>query len=64
MSKMEQTLITADKFYTIANANGKVLEVQNFSTENGAPVQLWAYEGFESQQWSFVKEGQGVYLVE
>ena len=31
MKKMEQTLIEPEKFYTIANGNGKVLEVKDYT---------------------------------
>ena len=40
MKKMEQTLIEPEKFYTIANGNGKVLEVKDYNPDNGAAVQL------------------------
>ena len=39
--KIAQTVITEDKFYTIAAANGKVVEVKDYNTENGAQIQLW-----------------------
>ena len=45
MKKMEQTLIEPEKFYTIANGNGKVLEVKDYNPDNGAAVQLWDYTG-------------------
>lgn len=51
MKKMEQTLIEPEKFYTIANGNGKVLEVKDYNPDNGAAVQLWDYTGEEWQQW-------------
>ena len=63
MKKMEQTLIEPEKFYTIANGNGKVLEVKDYNPDNGAAVQLWDYTGEEWQQWSFVRAGQGVYRI-
>ena len=34
--KIAQTVITEDKFYTIAAANGKVVEVKDYTTEHGA----------------------------
>ena len=34
-----------NEFYIIKAPNGKVLEVKNFNTENGAAIQLWSYAG-------------------
>ena len=61
--KIEQVVINPDKFYTIASANGKVVEVADFNTENGAAIQLYDYAGEEWQQWSFVRAGEGVYRI-
>ena len=35
MRKSAQTVIRPDAYYTIAAANGRVLEVADFNTENG-----------------------------
>ena len=43
MRKSAQTVIRPDAYYTIAAANGRVLEVADFNTENGASVRLWSY---------------------
>ena len=43
MKKSAQTVIRPDACYTIAAANGRVLEVADFNTENGASVRLWSY---------------------
>ena len=59
----EQTVISADKYYTITAANGKVVEVADFNPENGAAIQLWDYAGEDWQQWSFVRAGDGVYRI-
>ena len=40
--KIAQTVITEDKFYTIAAANGKVVEVKDYNTENGSSGALCA----------------------
>ena len=40
MKKSAQTIIRPDACYTIAAANGRVLEVADFNTENGASVEL------------------------
>ena len=57
MRKSAQTVIRPDAYYTIAAANGRVLEVADFNTENGASVRLWSYEGQPWQQWQFVEAG-------
>ena len=59
---MKQTLIRSDYFYTITAACGKVMEAVE-TTDNGAAVQLGNYEKKASQQWSFVREGDGVYRI-
>ena len=56
MRKSAQTVIRPDAYYTIAAANGRVLEVADFNTENGASVRLWSYEG---QPWQIVEAGSG-----
>ena len=45
MKKSAQTVIREGACYTIAAANGRVLEVADFNTENGASIRLWSYEG-------------------
>ena len=59
MKTIEQTSIKAGSYYTIAAANGRVLEVADFNTENGASVRLWSYEGQPWQQWSFEEAAEG-----
>lgn len=63
MKKSAQTVIRPDAYYTIAAANGRVLEVADFNTENGASVRLWSYEGQPWQQWQFVEAGEGEYRI-
>ena len=63
MRKSAQTVIRPDAYYTIAAANGRVLEVADFNTENGASVRLWSYEGQPWQQWQFVDAGDGEYRI-
>ena len=41
MAKASQAVILENEFYIIKAPNGKVLEVKNFNTENGAAIQLW-----------------------
>ena len=40
-----------NEFYLIKAPNGKVLEIKNFNTENGAAIRLWDYAGHPWQQW-------------
>ena len=63
MRKSAQTVIRPDAYYTIAAANGRVLEVADFNTENGASVRLWSYEGQPWQQWSFEESAEGEYRI-
>ena len=42
MAKASQAVILENEFYIIKAPNGKVLEVKNFNTENGAAIQLWS----------------------
>ena len=60
MAKASQAVILENEFYIIKAPNGKVLEVKNFNTENGAAIQLWSYAGHPWQQWQFVDAGEGV----
>ena len=62
MRKSAQTVIRPDAYYTIAAANGRVLEVADFNTENGASVRLWSYEGQPWQQ-QFVEAAEGEYRI-
>ena len=59
MAKASQAVILENEFYIIKAPNGKVLEVKNFNTENGAAIQLWSYAGHPWQQWQFVDAGEG-----
>ena len=58
-----QTVLREGAYYTIAAANGRVLEVADFNTENGASVRLWSYEGQPWQQWSFEEAAEGQYRI-
>ena len=50
MAKASQVVILENEFYIIKAPNGKVLEVKDFNTENGAAIQLWSYAGHPWQQ--------------
>ena len=45
--KVAQTVISEGKFYTIRAVNGKVVEVADYNTDNGAKVSE-RYNTFES----------------
>ncbi len=63
MAKASQVVILENEFYLIKAPNGKVLEVKNFNTENGASIQLWSYAGHPWQQWQFVDAGDGRWRI-
>lgn len=63
MKKTAQTVIREGACYTIAAANGRVLEVADFNTENGASIRLWSYEGQPWQQWVFEEAAEGQYRI-
>jgi glucosylceramidase len=45
-----------DGYYKITNVNsGKSLDVQDFSRDNGANIQVWDFGGGDNQQWRFVQ---------
>ena len=50
MAKASQVVLMENEFYLIKAPNGKVLEVKNFNTENGAAIRLWDYAGHPWQQ--------------
>ena len=50
MAKASQVVLSENEFYLIKAPNGKVLEVKNFNTENGAAIRLWDYAGHPWQQ--------------
>jgi hypothetical protein len=50
--------------YRITNRNsGKVVDVQNVNTSNGALVGQWAWNGNAWQQWQFLDRGDGYYVL-
>lgn len=63
MKKIAQTVITAGKYYTIAGASGRVVEAVE-PAENGAAVQLGNYAHKPSQEWAFIRVGEGVYRIQ
>ena len=63
MAKASQVVIMEGEYYIIKSPNGKVLEVKDFNTENGAGIQLWSYAGHPWQQWQFVDAGEGRWRI-
>ena len=64
MAKAAQVVLLENEYYLIKAPNGKVLEVKNFNTENGAAIRLWDYAGHPWQQWKFVDAGDGRWRIE
>lgn len=63
MKKPVQIVIQPEALYVIAAANGRVLEVANYNTNDGAAVQLWDYAGEPWQQWTFAQVGENTYRI-
>ena len=63
MAKAPQVVLLENEFYLIKAPNGKVLEIKNFNTENGAAIRLWDYAGHPWQQWQFVDAGEGRWRI-
>ena len=62
MKTVAQTVIEADHFYTIAAHTGNVIQAVEGAKEGGT-VRLGKYEHKPEQEWSFVREGDGVYRI-
>ncbi len=55
---------TGPTYYRITNRNsGKVMDVQQPNTSNGAKVGQWAWNGNNWQQWQFVDKGSGYFNI-
>ena len=63
MAKASQVVLLENEFYLIKAPNGKVLEIKNFNTANGAAIRLWDYAGHPWQQWQFVDAGEGRWRI-
>ena len=63
MRKSAQTVLREGAYYTISAVGGRVLEVADYNTENGAAIQLWNYEGQPWQQWTFEEAVEGQYRI-
>ena len=62
MKSVAQTVIEADRFYTIAAKTGSVIQaVEN--AKDGGSIRLGKYGHTPEQEWAFVREGDGVYRI-
>lgn len=62
MKSVAQTIIEADRFYTIAAKTGSVIQAVE-SVKDGGNIRLGRYEHKPEQEWAFVREGDGVYRI-
>ena len=62
MKTVAQTVIEADRFYTIAARTGSVIEAA-VSAKNEDTVRLGKYEHKPEQEWAFIRVGDGVYRI-
>ena len=62
MKTVAQTVIEADRFYTIAAHTGSVIEAVE-SAKNEGSIRLGKYDHKPEQEWSFVRVGDGVYRI-
>ena len=58
MKTVAQTVIEADRFYTIAAHTGNVIQAVEASKDGGT-VRLGKYDHKPEQEWSFVRVGEG-----
>ena len=62
MKSVAQTVIEADRFYTIAAKTGSVIQaVEN--AKDGGSIRLGKYGHAPEQKWAFIREGDGVYRI-
>ena len=62
MKSVAQTVIEADRFYTIVAHTGNVIQAVEGSRDGGT-VRLGKYEHKPEQEWSFIRVGDGVYRI-
>lgn len=63
MKNIAQTVIAADRFYTIASRSGSVIEAVE-AAQNGADLRLGEYNRKPEQEWNFLRAGDGVYRIQ
>lgn len=57
-------IVSGGTYKVIAKCSGKALDVDGFSTENGANVQLWTWGGNQdNQKWIITSTGDGYYSI-
>lgn len=56
-------LVTGQTYKIICKYSGKALDVANWSKEDEANVQQWAYVGGANQKWKLVDAGGGFYNI-
>lgn len=61
MKTVAQTVIEADRFYTIAAHTGNVIQAAEDAAEGA--VRLGKYEHKPEQEWSFDRVGEGAYRI-
>ena len=61
MKSVAQTVIEADRYYTIAARTGSV--IQAVEAKDGGDIRLGKYEHKPEQEWAFVRVGDGVYRI-
>lgn len=61
MKSVEQTVIQADRFYTIAARTGSVIEA--VETAQNGDIRLGKYGHRPEQEWAFIRVGDGVYRI-
>lgn len=62
MKSVAQTVIEAERFYTIAARTGSVIQaVEN--AKDGGNIRLGKYDHAPEQEWAFVREGDGIYRI-
>ena len=62
MKTVAQTVIEADRFYTIAAHTGNVIQAVEASKDGGT-VRLGKYDHKPEDEWCFVWVGEGVYRI-
>ena len=62
MKTVAQTVIEADRFYTIAAKTGNVIQAVE-DVKNGGDIRLGKYEHKPEQEWTFIRVGDGVYRI-
>ena len=61
MKSVAQTVIEADRFYTIAAKTGSV--IQAVEAKDGGDIRLGKYDHKPEQEWAFIRVGDGVYRI-